>query len=647
MVEEEMDSEDRTEPVDAEDSDELSEFAMSIESEAALEAGKPVEATDGARAFKIAHPAGRSKWPRRLRKSREHRGESVDSGIRLKALPLLGAILGLASFALPWDTLPAFTFNRVSFHRLGDYVIMFPSDYVYALAIAAALVLVGSILLFLTSFGGIVQMSGIGLFILGMPGDISRLEIGFVVCLVGAVLGCSSLVVKAPLAVPRRFLTLSYGQSKGGGFQVSLVSLFCFVVGAVSFSLPWVIQRYGWRFSDFYYRNDYEMFSTLISYVFDQNQDMLLVTGASLFVIGTILAILTPLAGVVQGVGVVAFFVGIQPHLMEASDTYGGFDVAHLLGPGIFVGIIAAALGVIGLFFPFRVRLPMRTLALSEPEPLKQRARGRLSILPFALKSTMPRLLPAAVALMIVLSSTVAVASLAYTQKWSSVVTVVAIYIPQEDEVEMTIFVDGSEIFADIASSYSHVIVKSQVRAGTHKISIDYCFLSVDPDGVDGVTDYSTYCQVRPFSQTRVHVEIGTYYTNIRGIGLETSPVENGTEVVFGSFDWDGLWSPSVGWSDVTLMLTDGTSYVYWAPGRDDLRGGIVTEMTYEARTLGETNISCTIIDFYGNGYVDPGDMVTLSAADDTSFSPDIIYTLFVMYDRENSLIGECELVIG
>ncbi len=643
-----MDPDGWTEPADTEDADpdELSELAIAIVDETAVGVGEPAEAAEGRRAFKIIHPARKG---RRLKRSRKRSRGSPDSGVRLKALPLLGALLGLSSFALPWDSLPAY--SRESFHRLGDYVVMYPSDYSYVLAVAAALVLVGAILLFLTSFGGIIQLSGIGLFVYGVQGDLSHLEIGFVTCLCGAVLGVSSLFIRAPLEVPLRLLTVAPGKAEGRGLQVELTSVGCFLVGATACFLPWFVQSYSWRYSQYYPMDDYERFNTLISFVFEQNQDLLLVTGASVFVIGAILALLTPLGGIAQGVGVTAFFLGIQPQLSGGSSTYGGYAVSYDLGLGFYVGIIAAAMGVVGLVLPLRVGLPTGSLTVSGSERSAQNLRGlkeRLSGLSSAVESAVPRLLAIAVALTVILSSSACVAALAYTQKWSSVMIWVNAYAPQEEEVEIAIQVDGLEVFSEVVSSYSQVITKTQVRAGTHKVSIDYCFLSIDPDGIDGVLDWSTYCQARPFSKTNVLVEIGSYRTIIRSVGLETSPVENGTEVVFGSFDSDGMWTPSVSWDDITLTLTDGISHVYWALRWDpSLWDGILTEKTYDNRTLGETNISCSITDLYGNGCVNPGDFVTLSALDGTSFSPDVTYTLLVMYDRQSSLIGECELVLG
>jgi hypothetical protein len=644
MVEEEV------EPVDPdgyeiEEGDELSELAESIESGTPQSSGGSGQAVDGRRAFKVVHPARAGIGRRWRRKQEKLRPERQSSNMRLRVLPLLGATLGLICFVLPWDKFPAF--GREVYHRLGDYVFMYPHDYAYLLAISAALVLAGSVLLFVTSFGGLVQLSGLLMFLYGMPGDISHLEVGFVVCAVGAIFGCGSFVFRAPLAVPDRLLTFARGPGEGGRMQVGIIPLSSFIMAAVACALPWFVEQYTWRYSAYYVRSEMVYSRTVFTYMFDLEGDLLVITGASIFVVGALFAILTPLSGIVQGAGLAMFFVWIQPRLYDFSSPFYGYDGTGALGAGFYIGMVAVALGVAGLFVPLRVNLPMRTLSSVDAAPAPPRPRISLQDIPPSFRSVLRRGLPITFVAMILLSAAVTTAALAYTQKWSSVVVYVGVFAPQGEQVDIAVYVDDVLVFESEVSSDSQIIAEADVAAGVHKISIDYCFLGLDPDGIDGTADYSTWCRARPFSETRVMATIGSYWTTVFSIGLETTPLVNGTEVVFGSIEWGGWWPLSIVWSDITLALTDGTDYVSWFLLTGDLDDGLFTEKAYDTRALGGTNVSCTVTDLYGDGYVNPGDHAVFSAVDGTSFSTEVVYVLYVMYDSERSLIGECELEIG
>jgi len=614
------------------------------DSSKADDGGESGHAPSVSRSFKVLHPVSKKRRWLLSRKSEKPRREVPDSVTNLRALPLLGAVLGLSSFALPWDSFTAF--ERESFHRLGDYVFMYPSDYTLLLAISAAVVLIGSVLMFITSLGSVVQLSGLLLFIIGMPGSFSELEIGFVVCLCGAVLGCGSLVIRTPLAVPQRFLTITMASGEDGRLQVGISALLCFAVGAIGCALPWFVDRLTWRYNDYVVRSDMVYSSTILNFIFDLDTDLLVVTGASLFVIGTLLAILTSLSGVVQGAGLISFFVGVQPRFAESSLVW-GYDSSSTLGIGYFIGIVAVAIGIVSLFFPLRVDLPMKTVSWAKSTPSQQHPKNKFNDLPSTLGGILRRALPFVLAMMLVLSSMVVVAGLAYTQKWSSVLVYVSIYAPSEEEVEVAVYVDDVPVLEDLTSSWSQVIAKSSVTAGTHKISIDYCFMSLESQGIDGTADWSTWCHTRPFTETRVQAQLGSYWATLNSISVEASPVENGTKVVFGDFEWNGLWPGAVSWDEITLALTDGISTVAWRTSTADLDADLLSEKTYDTRTIGGVNVSCTVTDIYGNGYINPGDFVVFTATDETSFSAEVAFVLYVIHDVGGDLVAECELDIG
>ena len=612
------------------------------------------EAEDGEPSFKIVHPMP---WPNRLKRIRRRSRERKEDGLELKVLPLLGAILGLTSFTLAWDGLPKV--SKEGLHRLGDYILSSPFTYDYyyepSLAIAAALILLGSILLFASSFGGILQMSGICLFVVGMPGDVSQLHIGFVVCLSGAILGCSSFVIREPVLVPMRYLTFGARQTPGGRHTVALTSLACFTLGIVSACLPWFVYEYTWRFGDYFHMPDLVYHESLLWFAFEQSEEMLVMVGILLFLIGTFVVLLTPLGSLGQGVGLVAFFFGMQPELLDGGSYYGGYDTASHFGAGFFLGFVAAAIGILALFYPLRRELSLNLLpppaeksATSAVERLSSAASG----FPSTARGVLARMLPFVVVLLIFLASAVSIAALAYTQKWSKVEIWIESYLEQGELIDITVMVDDSIIHSGIVFPYSQLIAETHTAAGTHKLSIDYCILSVDEEGTDGEVDWSTWFTVRPFSTTRVPAHIGLYYSMyysyVKSVELESESVENGSRVTLGTIEGVGFFPvSSISWAKVMLMLTDGDAFVHWNPSWEDLRDDPGDSMTYGNRTLGDTNVSLEITDLYGDGSASTGDFITLNAMDGTSFSPDTTYTLLMLDDDGFRLVGECELVFS
>jgi len=102
--------------------------------------------------------------------------------------------------------------------------------------------------------------------------------------------------------------------------------------------------------------------------------------------------------------------------------------------------------------------------------------------------------------------------------------------------------------------------------------------------------------------------------------------------------------SKDTAWSDVSILISDGTNTVSWAPLTSDLDGGATVKYSGAMKefTAGGVQVWCNITDLAGNGYVNQGDFFTLtsgSTAPAGPFSSSTTYTVTVMYDPSSSKV--------
>jgi len=97
--------------------------------------------------------------------------------------------------------------------------------------------------------------------------------------------------------------------------------------------------------------------------------------------------------------------------------------------------------------------------------------------------------------------------------------------------------------------------------------------------------------------------------------------------------------SKDTAWSDVSILISDGTNTVSWAPLTTDLDGGATVKYAGAMKALGTVSVWCNITDLAGNGYVNQGDFFTLTTGSDPAFSTSTTYTVTVMYDPSSSKV--------
>jgi len=92
-----------------------------------------------------------------------------------------------------------------------------------------------------------------------------------------------------------------------------------------------------------------------------------------------------------------------------------------------------------------------------------------------------------------------------------------------------------------------------------------------------------------------------------------------------------------VGWTDVTIQLTDGTSFAEWAPVTEDLDDGDPLTVAYGTDALGTLTVYCNVTDISGNGFVSGSDSFTLQCA---GFLSSVTYTAVLVYEPTGERIG-------
>ncbi len=115
---------------------------------------------------------------------------------------------------------------------------------------------------------------------------------------------------------------------------------------------------------------------------------------------------------------------------------------------------------------------------------------------------------------------------------------------------------------------------------------------------------------------------------------LSDEPITNGLKITFGAVSQD------VSWSEVSFLLGDGTYYGGWSNlTADMLDDGLGDTQVMQTVTLGTLVVTFSVTDLSGNGEVNQGDYIKLTA---TSFSAVTDYTFVVIYEPTDGLMGEC-----
>ncbi len=110
---------------------------------------------------------------------------------------------------------------------------------------------------------------------------------------------------------------------------------------------------------------------------------------------------------------------------------------------------------------------------------------------------------------------------------------------------------------------------------------------------------------------------------------LTKGTISNGVRLTLAAVSIETLWS------DVTVLITDGSNNANWINiTTEDLDGGEVIMHNYASKTLGSLAVFLNITDLAGNGYANQGDSLALTAG---SFASTTTYTVTLMYSPTSS----------
>jgi hypothetical protein len=94
-------------------------------------------------------------------------------------------------------------------------------------------------------------------------------------------------------------------------------------------------------------------------------------------------------------------------------------------------------------------------------------------------------------------------------------------------------------------------------------------------------------------------------------------------------------------WTDVTILLTDGSNAAMWSPLTTDLDNGTAARWNKIAlaANMGTLNVNISITDLAGNGRLDQGDYFNLTVGTGQTFASATTYTMTMMHDPTASAI--------
>lgn len=614
---------------DGEDDAEIMESEPAEEHEPSVDPAKYVSPP---MAFKIVHPKGRRrKW--------------LTSTRAQFPLSFLAAFLGLLSLALPWFYLQSTRYYEAfSIFRhiieIGEYDTMY--------SVIVWLILAGSIICFITSLGSLLQMAGIVLFAMEFSDVSGIIGAGPFVAVAATLVGMISLILSPRISIPDRFVTLKH--SANGGLAVNVIALSAFFLGLISMFTCWffTVERISF-FSTTIHETYYSQLSFLFSVRFDDLT--LLIAGAILVFIGTVLCILTPLGSLLQLTGTCLAFYDFR-------SAYGGYDAGGIagdvsLGAGFFIAVTAGVIGIWSMVFVRRITIPGRFVsglllpeATGSAEPPVQEHGPREEGPPSRIRKVMERV-PRIARIPLVLAITLAVMLAALAVPYAFPLSEIEIRISNYsmDNLEVDVYIDGEKSGTGMASTEYLYIDRFRVTSGIHVVALDYAFSSDDNPHPDGLTDWSSSVELSPYRMSVLGVFLqGDFDWTLPSVEFSCTTTADGYLLTFDeiiSHNFYGVTSDSFEWSDLLLVLTEGSANgVWWRFYSSDLQNSSLASHDYGTQYIGTLGLNCTATDILGNGEANAGDYLRLTVVEG-GFSESAEYMAYLVQRTTDDVIGQ------
>jgi len=120
---------------------------------------------------------------------------------------------------------------------------------------------------------------------------------------------------------------------------------------------------------------------------------------------------------------------------------------------------------------------------------------------------------------------------------------------------------------------------------------------------------------------------------------MSESAVANGVKILVLSIS-----DADVEWSEVGIIVSDGTNHVTWHLNTADLDWGTLQWHKYSIQPFGPMVVYCNVTDLEGDGVVDGNDYMELIAKDGSpGFSSATTYTVSLVYDPHGEEMGRIQ----
>ncbi|MEM2891809.1 MAG: hypothetical protein QXJ32_04820 [Thermoplasmata archaeon] len=570
---------------------------------------------------------------------------AVDLGartrFRLDVLSMISAALGLVSLALPW------VLNhdgwREPLSTIWRYGTEVQGDMRYMVQLTAGFVLVGSLLSLFTRLGGVIQAGGLACFLLAVKDSPDDIVVGFYFAAAACSAGILSLVIRRSVSVPRRLLTIVPYDAQWQ-LELNLLSFLGGTLGLMCLALPWYGHVIHWPDVNPPPKEFFSLYSFADPYL----GDAFTYTAAIIFAAGSVVALFSPLGGIGQVAGCIAFFHGSRGWAGTYA-TYLGLETvtgSSFYCVGFYLGLAAGLAVLASLFVRWRLRLSLRTASdlISLPAPVAEQAaavaefpkpsiREERSLGQLVLGAVRPLVITIAI-----LGLLVGSAGLAYYMPWSKLNLVVS---SATETYQVAIYLDGECREIELVYPLTQLLVSFPVSAGIHRVAMDYAVAEGGGNTyVDGSIDWATSMRVKPLRSCELRVDLGTSSYETPSMSLYLPPYANGVMVRVVEVN-EGYYVGGIRRGDVRVLLTDDTNGTYWAPSYEEFNTGVYTQILYDPLSLGMLSVSCRIVDLMGDGTIDAGDFMIFITEAGPGFSSTETYTLYLLHEGSGGAIAQ------
>jgi hypothetical protein len=522
-------------------------------------------------------------------------------------------------------------------------------------SVIVLLIMVGSVLCFVTALGSLLQLGGIVLYAFELAAGPVMSGPGPFVAVAATLIGVASLLISPVVKVPQRFL--SFTRRERGDLSVNVMALSAFVLGVLSVLLIWVVRSYSIEpsYLDYIYAPDPDRY-TLLSFLSDTRVDEYswMIVGVSLLVTGSVMCLLTPLGSFIQMVGTALSFLEVRSSF-ENYRQYSFWRVEVDFGAGFYVAIVATAVGLASMVFVWRLdvpgRFPSGALASSDDGPGADlesspalgtdRVRPRT---PVSLVDRVPQIGRALMAVAIVLALAISALAVPGVLPVSTLKLSVVNASPLYD-LDLEVYVDGEAVSSGTVTPLNEHTIEQRVRSGIHTLSLDYAFSGDEDPALDGSIDWSSSVDVDPYLTSTVAVGL-TEGNDARApqANLSCASSPEGyvitLESVFRYDAYTGTQFTDIGWSMISLVVVEtyvsGVGWYFHDYELDD----VPYDTEYcGIEHLGSLGLNCTAFDISGDGEAGGGDFITLSVSEGEFSSSE--YVAYLLYEPIDIVMGQ------